>query len=143
MPTTISGTTGVSQVQDGVVSTQKLVDSAVTPAKTQAGALPSMVRVNTANGYGSTNTRIRRFTNTVLLQGADITYVDSATLGASFTVNASGVYSVSYSECFSASNDFGVTLNTTQPTTSISSTPIAEQFFCISAPFANYGVSGS
>ena len=60
-------------------------------------ALPSMVRVNTANGYGSTNTRIRRWTNTVTNQGSDITYTDSATLGASFTVNTNGVYCISFS----------------------------------------------
>ena len=40
----------------------------------------SMVRLNTANGYGSTNVCIRRFTNVVTNQGSDITYVDSATL---------------------------------------------------------------
>ena len=51
----------------------------------------SYVRLNTANGYGSTNTKIRRFTNIVNNVGTDITYADSATLGNTFTINANGV----------------------------------------------------
>ena len=42
------------------------------------GVTPSMVRLNTSNGYGSTNVKIRRFTNIITTQGSDITYVDSA-----------------------------------------------------------------
>lgn len=87
----------------------------------------SMVRLNTANGYGSTNTKIRRFTNTVVNQGADITYADSATLGASFTINTSGIYGVSYMECFNAGAWTGLSKDTTVPTTSWPSIPIAEQ----------------
>jgi hypothetical protein len=81
--------------------------------------LPSMVRLNTANGYGSTNTMIRRFTNTVASQGTDITYADSAALGASFTVNASGIYAISYVEDFTPTGTFGVSLNSSQLTTNI------------------------
>lgn len=84
------------------------------------GPTASMVRVNTANGYGSTNTKIRRFTNVVTNQGSDITYTDSATLGASFTINTNGVYAVSYSDVLTAAADqVGISLNTTTPTTNI------------------------
>jgi hypothetical protein len=83
--------------------------------------IQSLIRLNTANGYGSTNTKIRRFTNTVLTQGSDITYTDSATLGASFTLNVAGVYSISYSETLSGGGFCGVSLNTTQPTIAITS----------------------
>jgi len=86
----------------------------------------SMVRVNTANGYGSTNNVIRRFTNVVTNQGNDITYADSATLGASFTINTSGVYSVSYSDQFNTTQDMGISVNTSAPTTRISSIPVSE-----------------
>lgn len=79
----------------------------------------SMVRLNTANGYGSTNTMIRRFSNTVSTIGSDVTYADSATLGASFTVNSDGIYYISYTDQFSSPSDFGLSKNTTQPTTSI------------------------
>lgn len=83
----------------------------------------SMVRLNTANGYGSTNTVIRRFTNTVTNQGSDITYADSVTLGATFTVNASGVYAVSYTDGFNVTHDsgMGISLNSNQLTTNVAS----------------------
>lgn len=82
--------------------------------------VPSRVILNTANGYGSTNTAIRRFTNTEVNTGGDITYADSATLGASFTINATGLYSISYSDSFTAATAYhGVTADSTQLTTSI------------------------
>ena len=79
----------------------------------------SYVRLNTANGYGSTNTVIRRFTNIVNNVGTDITYADSATLGATFTINAAGVYNVSYTDNFAAGADMGLSINSTQLTTTI------------------------
>lgn len=78
----------------------------------------SCIRLNTANGYGSTNTKIRRFTNTVLNQGSDITYADSATLGASFTINTDGVYSISYNDQFNVASWFGTSLNASSQATS-------------------------
>lgn len=84
------------------------------------------VRLNTANGNGSTNTKIRRFLNTALNQGGDITYVDSATLGASFTINKSGVYAISYSDQYTTVGWVGISLNTTQPTTDVAFIPVGE-----------------
>lgn len=63
------------------------------------------VIVDTGNGHGGTNTKIRRFTNTRLNQGSSITYADSAGNGGSFTINEDGVYAVTYCE----ENDAGVT----------------------------------
>lgn len=91
------------------------------------GLLPACIRLNTANGYGSTNTCIRRFTNTVLNQGNDITYADSATLGASFTINKSGIYSVSYSCSFLAAAFFGLSLNSSQLSTDVTTIAIADR----------------
>jgi len=79
----------------------------------------STVRVDTTNGYGSTNTAIRRFTNTRLNQGSDITYADSATAGASFTINTTGVYGITYSDSFASASNLGISLNSTQLSTSI------------------------
>jgi hypothetical protein len=81
----------------------------------------SVVRVHTANGYGSTNTFIRRFSTIVTNQGPDITYADSATLGATFTINTNGVYAISFSDQFNGSDFMGISLNSNQLTTSVAS----------------------
>jgi hypothetical protein len=79
----------------------------------------SMVRLNTANGYGSTNTVIKRYTNTVTNQGTDITYADSATLGASFTINTDGVYAITVTASAASTILAGISINSAQLTTSI------------------------
>jgi hypothetical protein len=80
-----------------------------------------MVQVNTADGYGSTNTRIRKFTNIVANLGTDITYATSAADGASFTINTSGYYTITYNDQFNAQSNFGISVNSTQLTTAIAS----------------------
>lgn len=99
----------------------------------------SMVRLNTANGYGSTNTAIRRFTNVVTNQGADITYTDSATLGATFTINKAGVYGINYIDSFNAAADAYITLNSSQLT--IAPTTIADILAVETAAVAAYRVT--
>lgn len=91
-----------------------------------SSSVKSMVRLNTANGYGSTNTKIRRFANVVTNQGTDIAYVDSATLGASFTINTAGVYSISFTDPLGAPGTTGISLNTANPTVSIFNCPVGE-----------------
>lgn len=102
------------------------------------GATPSMVRLNTANGYGSTNNKIRRYSTVVVNQGSDITYADSATLGASFTINTSGVYSVSSGDCFNVASTTGISLNTTTPTTVIYACSPSEILSTMSTGGVNY-----
>lgn len=87
------------------------------------------VVVHTGNGAGSTNTAIRRFTTTLTSVGTAITYADSATLGGTFTINETGLYSLSYSEQRSAvgSAQFGISLNSAQLTTSVASISIANR----------------
>ena len=100
--------------------------------------LASMVRLNTANGYGSTNTTIRRFTNTVTNQGSDITYADSATLGATFTINTTGVYGISYCDNFTSAVYLGISLNSTQLTIGISSITAADRLCAIATSAADF-----
>lgn len=91
---------------------------AYVPAVLNQQTTRSMVRLHSLNGYGSTNNKIRRFTTVVTNQGSDITYADSATLGASFTINRAGVYAISYSDNFSSAAEMGLSLNSAQLTTS-------------------------
>ena len=97
----------------------------------------SYIRLNTANGYGSTNTKIRRFTNTVNNVGTDITYADSATLGATFTINTNGVYSASFNDQFNTTNNLGLSINSSQLTTNIELIAVADILSVSITPFAS------
>jgi len=110
----------------------------------QQSQAQSMVRLNTANGYGATNTKIPRFTNVVTNQGSDITYADSATLGASFTINTAGVYSIIHcNSSNSAAMALGMSLNTTGPSTSIVSLTITEILAIVSSATAAYAADAA
>lgn len=88
---------------------------------------PSELRLNTGNGFGSTNTVIRRFTNVVQNIGSDIVYTDSATNGASFTINTNGIYAITYTEEGNTGSPlFGISLNSANLTTDINAIPIAD-----------------
>jgi hypothetical protein len=87
------------------------------------GAGDHAVAVTTPNGWGSTNTKIARFTTVQSSTGTDITYADSATLGASFTTNRAGLYQVYLNGPFGATAalKIGASVNTTTPTTDLDS----------------------
>lgn len=76
------------------------------------------VTVTTGNGYGSTNTAIRRYTTAVTNVGTAITYADSAANGASFTINETGIYAIYTTESSNTINKhFGASLNSAALTT--------------------------
>jgi hypothetical protein len=82
----------------------------------------SAIQLNTANGYGSTGTKIRRFSNTFNNIGTAITYVDSATNGASFTINEDGLYSITYTDIAdSGGGTFGISKNASSLSVNITS----------------------
>lgn len=108
------------------------------PAVLNQQTTRSMVRLHSLNGYGSTNNKIRRFTTVVTNQGSDITYADSATLGATFTINAAGVYTISYSDNFSSAAEMGISLNSAQLTTSVSSITDADRLSIMSTAGTAY-----
>lgn len=87
----------------------------------------SEVVVSGANGYGSTNTKIRRYTTTQVSTGSGITYADSAANGASFTINEAGIYTVSFVEQNTGASNFGVSVNSSQLTTNIESITAANR----------------
>ncbi|MBS0424617.1 MAG: hypothetical protein JSR71_09400 [Proteobacteria bacterium] len=81
-----------------------------------------IVTVHTGNGHGSTNTKWRRFQTIKESIGVAVTYADSASNGASFTINEDGLYEIYYYDCNTSTRAFfGITVNNSQGTTSISS----------------------
>jgi len=120
---TSTANAGVDSSGTAPVSTQIYADIIVSENALAVGvqAPRSEILVSGANGYGSTNTKIRRFSTILKNIGTAITYADSATLGASFTINEDGLYSVKYMDSFTGGSFVGITRSTTQPTTNVES----------------------
>lgn len=86
---------------------------------TKATSTFGRLRLNTEIGYGSTNTTIKRWSVTVENTGTDISYVDSSTLGSSFTVLTSGLYAMSYCSATATGGNWGLSRNSGQLSTNI------------------------
>lgn len=87
----------------------------------------SVIRLQGINVYGSSGTKIPRFTNTLQNLGNAITYTDSATNGASFTINETGIYSIMYSNGDTATSyNIGLSLNSSQLSTAITTINTAD-----------------
>jgi hypothetical protein len=102
-------------------------------------ATTSRIRLDTANGYGSTNTVIKRYTTVTESVGGDITYTDSAANGASFTINASGVYAITMRAQSAGTIVTGVSVNSASLTTAITSLTGDQVLTSSSSPAANTG----
>jgi len=131
---TIYSTTARSNVAVRMIgrllSTQTTAGTwAVVPTNIQVGSLAKIrsgdvlnqqVYLHAGNGYGSTNTKIRRYTNAPLT-ATDMVYADSATNGMSVTVGKWGLYSISRNDAVVSANlDVGISLNSNQLTTNVS-----------------------
>ena len=75
-----------------------------------AGVL-SRVYLTAGNGNGSTNTNIRRFTTATVNTGTAITYADSATNGATFTINEPGFYYIKFWDDISGGIAIGLNIS--------------------------------
>lgn len=84
------------------------------------------VYVTTSNGYGSTNTKIPRFTTEQTNVGTAITYADSASDGAAFTIVTTGIYSMEFTGWGNGA-DYGISVNSNQLTTNIGSITAAHR----------------
>lgn len=86
--------------------------------------VPKTLKVSGGNAFGSTNTRIRRFSTVDLDEVGDfLTYADSATDGASLTCVRECIADISYSDRVNGGNNrfMGLSLNSTQLTTDLPS----------------------
>jgi hypothetical protein len=113
---------------------KQAIDALAPPPEVSFGS----VIVGTSNGAGATNGAIRRFSNVILEEGADITYADSATLGATFTINTTGVYSISYTDSFNAPAGLAITKNASVLTSSYAGLAADQQLIETATPFANF-----
>ena len=73
-----------------------------TPSGGGGGGGDNEVWLHDPNGYGSTNTFVRRWSTVTRNNGTAITYADSATLGGTFTINETGTYTVTCTDIRSA-----------------------------------------
>src|SRR5580693_1830024 len=102
-------------------------------AQSAAPCLQSEVSLDTGNGIGSSYTTIRRFANVDINTGSDITYTDSASAGASFTINTNGIYSISYTDWRTDTGDgAGITVNA-NPAASLGAVALAN-ILCEDSP---------
>jgi hypothetical protein len=108
-------------------------------ATPSSGPGTNQVLLRTGNGTGSTGDKIRRFTTTVINTGTAITYADSATDGASFTINEDGIYAVVYADTGSVGAYYGITVNQPDLTINVFSVPNANTigFILISSTAAS------
>lgn len=98
---------------------------------------------HTGNGYGSTNTKRRRYTTKVKDTATGIiTYADSSTLGATFTVHVPGTYLIHRQEKYnSTSGRGGIALNASSGTANYSTLAFAEKLGALSV--LNTSIYGS
>ena len=81
--------------------------------------------LDTGNGHGATNTKIRRFTNTRKSAGSGVyyDYADSSTNGMSVTIKVPGLYSFYYNDSYgTGAFSTGLSVNGSLLTTSIADT---------------------
>jgi hypothetical protein len=91
-------------------------------AYTEKNAIDSQSTATNANGYGSTATVIRKYSNQTTV-GSAILYTSSSVNGDSWTIKDNGIYHISASDGTGALN-FGFTINQVTLTTGISSLPV-------------------
>lgn len=104
--------------------------------------IQSELYIHTGNGHGSTNNKIRRFATTLRNVGSAVTYADSSTLGASFAINESGIYTMSYGDNYgSGANNYGISRNSSQLTTAIQSITVADVLTRKSSTAATSGLA--
>jgi hypothetical protein len=129
-----SGTNNIQAMSSGtqlmltVISTSGTDASSWLPAYSSivtGPSSPSEIFLTGGNGYGATNTKIRRWTTTVTSTGIDLTYTDSAADGGSVLINTSGVYAITRYDGINSWT--GLSRNSTQLTTNIYSITNADR----------------
>jgi hypothetical protein len=97
---------------------------------------------HTANGYGSSSTKIQKFTTEVVASDNIVATVEnSATLGFTITANMDCVLTVVYSAIFNGVNVAGFSKNSTELTTNLTSITTADRYGMNYTPGADESAS--
>jgi hypothetical protein len=110
----------------------------VTNTLPQFSESDSYVRMDGGNGWGSTATRTRRFSNVRDNLGTAVTINDSATDGTIFVIKEAGLYDLSYSDSFSGAVDMAITKNSSNPAGAPSTLALGELLCISSSATASY-----
>lgn len=87
------------------------------------------VRLDTVNGYGSTATRIRRWTNSTISGDNILAYADSATGGGTITALKDCYVVIGYTDNFDgATSGFGISKNASSLTADFGTLAVGERF---------------
>jgi len=81
----------------------------------------SELRLGSVGGYGSTNTKIVRYTSIEKLTGDALTVANDSATGTEITVNKDGILHIEYMEQFTVESWVGLSRNSTELTTAITS----------------------
>lgn len=111
---------GRVKVTEATAGTYATAPSEISVTPLVSNAVPrSSVMVTTANGHGSSNTKIAKYSGIFENSGTAITYTSSSTNGDSFTINETGVYSITSIFISDSGTISGISRNSTQLTTDI------------------------
>lgn len=123
-----------AKIDNLTITGEKIAAATITTDKLAPG-FDSEIYLDTGNGFGSTNNKIRRFTTVVHTVGSDLTLTQSSTLGDSITAVTGGLYSVCVSDRKSTGGvDYGFSVNTSSGTTAIASLSYANGRRLICSP---------
>lgn len=103
----------------------------------------SYIRLSTPSNFGSTNTKIIRWTVVLDNVGTAFSYSDSSTLGTSITILEDGIYSIHFSLPYSSTGRIGISRNSTQLTTDIQSITAANALIQTDAGSAGESITTS
>ena len=95
-----------------VITAISEVENVITPI----GPEKQQSRVRQANGYGSTNTFVRKFSTNIEEVGTAVTYTSSGTDGDSWTINEPGEYFCTWNDNFSSGTGMGILKNSSNLT---------------------------
>ena len=93
-------------------------------------SIDSEIHLDAGNGHGSSSTYIRRYSNARRNTGTPyMTINQSSTTGDNITVNVTGIYAINVQDVRTANaGQFGISVNTSTPTTNIGSMTYAQGF---------------